>query len=393
MTNSVSFLHLNIQSIVPKLDFIVAEYSCHDILSFTESWLKPNISTDSLKLPGYKPPYRRDRVDRLGGGVVVFVKDEINCVTRLDLQVGSVECIWLEIKINNKKYLYGTFYIPPNSGQQIWEELEQSIDLALNSNHDIIITGDFNINQFGNNTTKTDNLLAQFSFHQLITEPTYVTERSSSLLDLVLVNNPHSILYSEVGPPLLDQTRYHMPTIGVLNHPIKSHSSYKRKVFMFDRGNFESYRQQLSLVDWDSLLVSDDIDISTSNITRALIDAANTNIPNRVITVRKDNPPWLTSSIKRVIRRKNRLHKRAKRSNLPGHWERFRIARNKCNNLVSNAKITHYSKVSENIRLEKAGSENWWTLVKNLTGNNDCSRTIPPIEHNGNLVFDDIEKY
>jgi hypothetical protein len=87
-------------------------YSCHDILSFTQSWLKPNISTDSLKLPGYKPPYRRDRVDRLGAGVVVFVKDEINCATRLDLHVGSVECIWLEIKINNKKYLYGTFYIP-----------------------------------------------------------------------------------------------------------------------------------------------------------------------------------------------------------------------------------------------------------------------------------------
>jgi hypothetical protein len=34
---------------------------------------------------------------------------------------------------------------------------------------------------------------------------------------------------------------------------------------MFDRGDFESNRQQLPLVDWDSLLVSDDIDISTSN--------------------------------------------------------------------------------------------------------------------------------
>jgi hypothetical protein len=31
-------------------------------------------------------------------------------------------------------------------------------------------------------------------------------------------------------------------------------------------------------------------------------------------------------------------------------------------------------------------------IVKNLTGNNECSRTIPPIEHNGNLVVDDIEK-
>jgi hypothetical protein len=58
-----------------------------------------------------------------------------------------------------------------------WSADLGSMDLALNSNHDIIITGDFNINQFGNNTTKTDNLLAQFNFHQLITEPTYVTER------------------------------------------------------------------------------------------------------------------------------------------------------------------------------------------------------------------------
>ena len=69
------------------------------------------------------------------------------------------------------------------------------------------------------------------------------------------------------------------------------------------------------------------------------------------------------------------------------------ITRNDCNNLASDAKIAHYSKVSENIRLEKAGiKKNWWTLVKSLTGNNECSRTIPPIEHNGNLVVDDIEK-
>jgi cytochrome c oxidase assembly factor CtaG len=44
------------------------------------------------------------------------------------------------------------------------------------------------------------------------------------------------------------------------------------------------------------------------------------------------------------------------------------------------------------ILLLLTGYLNWWTLVKSLTGNNDSSRTIPPIEHNGNLVFDDIEK-
>jgi hypothetical protein len=61
--------------------------------------------------------------------------------------------------------------------------------------------------------------------------------------------------------------------------------------------------------------------------------------------------------------------------NLSGHWERFRIARNNCNNLASNAKIAHYSTVSENIRLEKAVSKNRWTLVKSLTGNDLISLT------------------
>ena len=41
--NNVSFLHLNVQSIIPKLYIITAEYSNNDILSFTESWLKSNI--------------------------------------------------------------------------------------------------------------------------------------------------------------------------------------------------------------------------------------------------------------------------------------------------------------------------------------------------------------
>ena len=52
--NNVSFLHLNVQSIVPQLDIITAEYSSYDILSFTESWLKQNINDETLKLPGYK---------------------------------------------------------------------------------------------------------------------------------------------------------------------------------------------------------------------------------------------------------------------------------------------------------------------------------------------------
>jgi hypothetical protein len=101
----------------------------------------------------------------MGGRVVVFVKDHINCKHRPDLQTGNLECIWLEIKIKNKKYLYGTFYIPPNGNLQTWDELDQSIDMALSNTHDIIITGDFNINQLSDNhRNEISSLLTQYSF-------------------------------------------------------------------------------------------------------------------------------------------------------------------------------------------------------------------------------------
>jgi hypothetical protein len=146
----------------------------------------------------------------------------------------------------------------------------------MRDTHDIIITGDFNINQLSDNhRNKISSLLTQYSFQQLITEPTYMTEHSSSLLDLVMVNNPTSVLHTEVGPPLLNQVRYHLPITGVLNHPTIVNASFKRKIFLYDKGDYESYRNLLSVVDWDGIFRNDDIDIITNTITNTILDASN----------------------------------------------------------------------------------------------------------------------
>jgi hypothetical protein len=57
-------------------------------------------------------------------------------------------------------------------------------------------------------------------------------------------------LFEQVGAPLLEQVRYHLPVIGLLHHSSKPLTSYKRKIFLYDKGDFDSYRQQLTDVDW-----------------------------------------------------------------------------------------------------------------------------------------------
>ena len=101
------------------------------------------------------------------------------------------------------------------------------------------MTGEFNINQLNNTINdKIGSLLTQFSLHQFISEPTYVTEHSSSLLDLILVSNQLSVLFTDVGVPLLEQVKYHLPVIGLLHHSSKPSTSYKRKIFLHDKGDF-----------------------------------------------------------------------------------------------------------------------------------------------------------
>ena len=154
----------------------------------------------------YQLPFRKDRgVDKQGGGVVVYVKDNIQTTRRLDLELNNLECVWLQLRINNKKILYGSFYVPPNSSRDVWTDIEVSFEMALNDNSIdyIIINGDFNENQLNLRNTKVKSLLDQFSLTQLVDEPTHFTENSSSCLDLIMTNNVNSIPYSGVGSPLL----------------------------------------------------------------------------------------------------------------------------------------------------------------------------------------------
>ena len=110
LTNHLSILHLNIQSIVPKLDLIEGEAASYDVLVFSESWLNPNVPDESLHMENFSPPFRTDRTDRTGGGVIVYVRDTISSKRRSDLEIRGLEATWVEIQVRSKKVLIGGFY-------------------------------------------------------------------------------------------------------------------------------------------------------------------------------------------------------------------------------------------------------------------------------------------
>ncbi|CAL4074602.1 unnamed protein product [Meganyctiphanes norvegica] len=92
------------------------------ILIFTETWLSDK-NKDLCQFEGYVPLHllrptdnQYDLITR-GGGVSFFIKKHIEFKSRNDLSImsPSIECIFIELNFNNKKYLIGGVYRVPNT--------------------------------------------------------------------------------------------------------------------------------------------------------------------------------------------------------------------------------------------------------------------------------------
>ena len=72
---------------------------------------------------------------------------------------------------------------------------------------------------------------------------------------------------------------------------------------MYDKGDYVTFSRELAETNWDALK-SDAIDAYAINITERITDLANKYIPNKTDKIRSPDTPWLTNSIKRLMRKK-----------------------------------------------------------------------------------------
>ena len=124
--------------------------------------------------------------------------------------------------------------------------------------------------------------------------------------------------------------------------------TYKRKVWQYDKGNYDLYRETLENADWN--FENQTLDKRVEKITNNVLSAAELSIPNKEVTIRPKDQPWLHNEIRKAMRKRTRLHKIAKRTNQPNHWENFRTARNHVTNLIRDAKLNYFKKLADNLK-------------------------------------------
>ena len=256
---------INIQSVKPKLLELNHELSKrrYDLLSITETWLKPNTPSRLLSFPGYRL-FRADRPDKSGyGGVAVLCRDgfEASVITVPPATDPSskMETLWLSVRSARRghPFVLAVVYRPPRRTltalEADFETLEQQLQHVMlkHPGSKIIINGDLNCNVLADSSDLSRqtllNFLGNFSLSQVIDRPTYAT---GSLLDIVIVNDSEIVRKSGTRECDNSPHKYVVAALCIPRNRVKPTVVNSRPL---KRVNIEELHASLYRADWQAV--------------------------------------------------------------------------------------------------------------------------------------------
>ena len=351
----LSMIHFNARSLQKHFnditDFLFTLNRSFSIIAISETWI---FDTPVLpfRIPGYNF-VNSNRLSGRGGGVALFIVDSIKFNVRTDItqteeESNTCESLFIDFVDNNVKFTVGVVYKKPSCNLEIFFEFYNKL-LALIScqQRNIFILGDFNINLLVNSLEPDGrnflNLNSLFGLFPLIKTPTRITMTSSTLIDNIFTNVLDAQF--DCGCFSVDITD-HLP-VFVLTHIqlfSKRNIPLNVKRNICDEG-INNLKHELHNLDWSPVYAAENVNAAYDLFIYMLIILLNKHLPFKESKIRasKIRKPWVTPTLLRYIRKKNKMYKRYLKNKTPLNERNYKTYRNKVNNLLRHAKKRYYS--------------------------------------------------
>ena len=245
----------NARSIINKkteLNIMVDDIKPH-IIGITESWANNDIANAELGLEGYVM-FRKDRIGRRGGGVLLYIKDTIPAYeVQLQEEADCNDAIWCNLVTGHTTVIIGVVYRGPNITKQNNEKIHNAINEV--SKGDCIIMGDFNHGNIKWDTLQSTGV--EDSTFLFLVQDNFLTQH-------VLEPTSEGIRYVAVLTERIRRQRRNTRTSSdhnQLHFNIKIKSD-KTKVKQcrrdFRKGNYKEIRKRLAHIDWNDKMKKQD---------------------------------------------------------------------------------------------------------------------------------------
>ena len=376
---------LNIRSLSNKISLLEADIQDRpDVIAIQETWLNASHCDASLKIDGYSI-VRRDRQGQRGGGLAFYISDRVGWSIP-DIVSDTVECNCVDIHEGSHTVRLCNVYRPPNEPVLWYDRFERLLESVTSCKFVLFIVGDFNIDFLCERSSrKLSSIFSSFDMSQYVEHSTRSTQLSQSCIDLFFSRHTNRLKVSSID--LLTPIADHCQVNVRVGRPLKSPCIQKVK-WLYDQCDFLELNRNIYGGDWAFL---DDSNKSVNEICDNFLDKLNALfvrfIPTCKYTLRPEDKPWMTSEIRQNQRQRDRIHKKARISNLVSDWNRYRVQKNLTNRLIRDGKKHHDSTIIDLLNDQSQSGAAWWRVVKTAFGSS--RETIPALKssHSGQSYY------
>lgn len=170
------------------------------------------------------------------------------------------------------------------------------------------------INRRGGAAKTFQLLIETIGLHQVVNNATRVSKSVQSLIDLVLVSNEESVLSTSVIDANISD--HYLVTVEILSEHVKCAPS-TRTFRDFKHFNHDVFYGDLQDVPWYYIYYFNDVNDKVEFMSRQIINLFNLHAPLKTKSFKKPCQPWLTDTIKTMIRLRDRALQDYKRTKVP----------------------------------------------------------------------------
>ena len=362
--NNIVIAHVNINSLRNKFDSLVQLVSENvDILVIGETKLDMTFPKGSFRINGFKSPYRRDRnID--GGGVMIYVREDIACQEKdHDLQ-SNVEAILVEINLRKSKFLLiGTYHSTHKTHGTSDDVFLQQIGTVLDkySSYDkFLIAGDMNMQE---GETHFDDFLDEFHARNMVKEPTcFKNPDNPSCIDLFITNGNRSFMKTmAVSTGLSD---FHKMIVTVMRTTFP-----KREPQIIKYRDFSKYNKVTFGNDLRKNLENQPSDYDT--FEKLFLETLEIHAPKKTKVLRANHKPYVSKEMRKAIMIRSRLQNKLFTYGTKECETAFKHQRNYCNRLCKREKKKFYNNLNLN---EITDNKKFWKTMKPFFGDKGGSK-------------------
>ena len=300
------------------------------------------------------------------------------------LYKGSPEFELLVISIHcsvspSPDFCIALFYRPPSSTYLLLDNLFTTlcnIFISLPSN--VLLIGDFNVDFLVPHSclySKLLSVVSSFNLTQIVSEPTRVTESSSTLIDLIFVSPTVIVKQCSTLPPLANADHYGLQLIVSTKSQMKRSKPVTRRIWRYTLADFDRAAELFDTIEWTNLL-PDNVDAFWSAWKTYFLQIMEICIPSATVKVKR-NVPWMNKDISVGIKQRNKLFQTAKRSGKSSDRTKYNRKRNQVVKILRTSKQLFFN------RLNTADSKTFWRTVRLL---NHQNTSIPTLHDNGTEI-------